>query len=234
MQHSLRYYGNCIALQMERLTELLSLAAVFIQISVQAVSVTEVALGETAVLNCTSNDDNHRFQFWQLHTNEIIGPGNTPDKSKYKYEVLTGTLYIKSVLADDHGLYTCVCKHLNGRSFNSESVELVVRQDWEELYETDHTTNVFRIVLIIAVAVILAILVYIIYSLRPDRSRMFREMSEEDSPEERGGRAVSSSYKSVQPGTSNNIVSEGLDNPGLDTELPQEFVTVHINDESRM
>lgn len=219
---------------MERLTGLLGVAAMFIQIGVQAIVVQEVALGDTAVLNCPSNDENHRFQFWQLHTNNIIGPGNTLDKSKYKYEVLTGTLYIKSVSSDEHGLYTCVCKHLNGKSFYSDSVQLIVKQDWEELYETDHATNVFRIVLMIAVAVILAILVYIVYNLRPDRSRMFRDLSEEDSPEERGGGVISSSYKAVPPSTSNNIVSEGLDNPGLDTDLPQEFVTVHINDESRM
>lgn len=80
---------------MEKLAGLLSLTAVFIQIGVQALMVKEVALGETAILNCTSNDDNHRFLFWQLHTKQIIGPGNRPDKNKYKYEVLTGTLYIR-------------------------------------------------------------------------------------------------------------------------------------------
>lgn len=219
---------------MERLIGFLSIATVFIQIGVQAIVVQEVALGETVVLVCPSNDDNHRFQFWQLQTNKIIGPGNSPDKSKYKYEVLTGNLTIKDISADEHGLYTCVCRHLNGRSFRSDSVQLIIKEDWETLYETDHATNVFRIVLMIAVAVILAVVLYIVYNLRPDRSRMFRDLSEEDSPEEQGGRAVSSSYRTAPPGTSNNIVNEGLDNPGLDTDLPQEFVTVHINDESRI
>jgi len=58
-------------------------------------SVLEVPAGETAKLECPSNDDNHRFQFWQLKSNEILGPGNKINERKYKYEVLSGTLYIK-------------------------------------------------------------------------------------------------------------------------------------------
>lgn len=57
--------------------------------------VQEVPLGEMAILRCPSNDDQHRFQFWELSTKDIIGPGNNVDQQKYKYEVLTGTLYIK-------------------------------------------------------------------------------------------------------------------------------------------
>lgn len=58
-------------------------------------SILEVSAGETAKLHCPSNDDNHRFQFWQLKSNQILGPGNRIDEHKYKYEVLSGTLYIK-------------------------------------------------------------------------------------------------------------------------------------------
>lgn len=58
-------------------------------------SILEVSVGETAKLHCPSNDDNHRFQFWQLQSNQILGPGNKIDERKYKYEVLSGTLYIK-------------------------------------------------------------------------------------------------------------------------------------------
>lgn len=58
-------------------------------------SILEVSVGETAKLHCPSNDDNHRFQFWQLKSNEILGPGNKINERKYKYEVLSGTLYIK-------------------------------------------------------------------------------------------------------------------------------------------
>lgn len=58
-------------------------------------SILEVSVGETAKLHCPSNDDNHRFQFWQLQSNHILGPGNKIDERKYKYDVLSGALYIK-------------------------------------------------------------------------------------------------------------------------------------------
>lgn len=61
-------------------------------------TILEVSVGETAKLYCPSNDDNHRFQFWQLKTNEILGPGNRINERKYKYEILSGTLYIKVIL----------------------------------------------------------------------------------------------------------------------------------------
>lgn len=61
-------------------------------------SILEVSIGETAKLVCPSNDDNHRFQFWQLKNNQILGPGNRIDERKYKYEVLSGTLYIKVMI----------------------------------------------------------------------------------------------------------------------------------------
>lgn len=58
-------------------------------------SVIEVSQGETAVLQCPSNDEHHRFQFWWMKPDQIIGPGTTLNSDKFKYEVLTGTLYIK-------------------------------------------------------------------------------------------------------------------------------------------
>ncbi|XP_046666192.1 uncharacterized protein LOC124358010 isoform X6 [Homalodisca vitripennis] len=100
--------------------------------------VQEVSLGETAILKCPSNDDNHRFQFWQLQTeNLVIGPTNHFNKDKYKYDVLTGKLHIRGVSSNEHGLYTCVCKHITDNSFFSETVELLVKRDWEDVYETD-------------------------------------------------------------------------------------------------
>lgn len=57
--------------------------------------VIEVAPGETAVLQCPSNDEQHRFQFWWMKPDQIIGPGTALNSDKFKYEVLTGTLYIK-------------------------------------------------------------------------------------------------------------------------------------------
>lgn len=58
-------------------------------------SVIEVSPGDTAVLQCPSNDEHHRFQFWWMKPDQIIGPGTTINSDKFKYEVLTGTLYIK-------------------------------------------------------------------------------------------------------------------------------------------
>lgn len=54
-------------------------------------------MGETAALKCESNDMDHIFSFWQFSRGGdlIIGPGNTYDTSKYKYDVLTGQLFIK-------------------------------------------------------------------------------------------------------------------------------------------
>lgn len=58
-------------------------------------SVIEVSPGETAVLQCPSNDEHHRFQFWWMKPDQIIGPGTELNSDKFRYEVLTGTLYIK-------------------------------------------------------------------------------------------------------------------------------------------
>lgn len=56
--------------------------------------VTEVAAGTTATLTCDSNDYEHNFLFWMIDKNKVIGPGNDFDERKYKYEVLSGKLYI--------------------------------------------------------------------------------------------------------------------------------------------
>jgi hypothetical protein len=58
-------------------------------------TIIEVSPGQTAVLQCPSNDEQHRFQFWWMKPDQIIGPGTAPNSDKFKYEVLTGTLYIK-------------------------------------------------------------------------------------------------------------------------------------------
>jgi len=58
-------------------------------------TIIEVSPGDTAVLQCPSNDEHHRFQFWWMKPDQIIGPGTAPNSDKFKYEVLTGTLYIK-------------------------------------------------------------------------------------------------------------------------------------------
>lgn len=61
-----------------------------------SITVTQVSAGHLAELPCLSNDDHHRFMFWQLTDDRaIIGPGNSMDENKYNYEVLTGKLFIR-------------------------------------------------------------------------------------------------------------------------------------------
>jgi hypothetical protein len=74
---------------------ILSIWAAVLDSVVSQFMVQEVNVGSTAVLPCPSNDDNHRFQFWQLQGDQVLGPGNAVNRAKYKYEVLSGTLYIK-------------------------------------------------------------------------------------------------------------------------------------------
>lgn len=60
-------------------------------------TVIEVSQGDTAVLQCPSNDEHHRFQFWWMKPDQVIGPGTPLNTDKFRYEVLTGTLYIKVI-----------------------------------------------------------------------------------------------------------------------------------------
>jgi hypothetical protein len=56
----------------------------------------QVPVGETVTLMCQSNDENHNFFYWYLNEkNIIVGPSNTYDIGKFKYEVLSGNLTIK-------------------------------------------------------------------------------------------------------------------------------------------
>lgn len=52
-------------------------------------------------------------------------------------EITIWTFYFQGVSSNENGLYTCVCKHISDNSFYSETVELIVKKDWEEVYETD-------------------------------------------------------------------------------------------------
>uniref|UniRef100_A0A1B6F0V3 Ig-like domain-containing protein n=1 Tax=Cuerna arida TaxID=1464854 RepID=A0A1B6F0V3_9HEMI len=187
--------------------------------------VQEVSLGDTAILKCPSNDENHRFQFWQLHTeNLVISPTNHYNKDKYKYDVLTGKLHIRGVSSNEHGLYTCVCKHITDNSFFSETVELLVKRDWEDVYETDPFTNVFRITMTVVLLIILAALVFVIYNTWLDRTARFRALAtDEESPDEAG-----SSHRT--PGTNLRPLTS-LDSHGLDTELPRppSFTDIRLN-----
>lgn len=66
-------------------------------ISAEIYAVHQVDVGDTAILPCLSNDDDHRFQYWEIGNDQIIGPWNSMNKSKYKYEVWSGRLIIKVI-----------------------------------------------------------------------------------------------------------------------------------------
>ncbi|XP_044743163.1 uncharacterized protein LOC123305499 [Chrysoperla carnea] len=109
------------------------------------VSMLEYNAGETAVLNCDSNDDKHIFRFWQFTGNDlIIGPGNDFDKDKYKYDILTGKLYIKNVSPKETGLYKCYSRGVYNKDFYIKNVELVVEKDWKVVNEDNTDLNLLR------------------------------------------------------------------------------------------
>ncbi|XP_065201576.1 uncharacterized protein LOC135832328 [Planococcus citri] len=182
-------------------------------------SILEVPAGETAKLFCPSNDDNHRFQFWQLKSNEILGPGNRINERKYKYEVLSGTLYIKGVSPDEQGLYTCYCKHLTNTTFNAKSVMLEVRTDWQQLWENDEV-NIFRMGAIFFVAALIVMVLYVIHNnIRQNQLMQFKDFTNENVLDEISSRKASYSL----PRNGKNIeLREGIDNPALDVQLSRE------------
>ncbi|KAJ3619603.1 hypothetical protein MTP99_005271 [Tenebrio molitor] len=98
----------------------------------------QVPVGETVTLMCQSNDENHNFFYWYLNEkNIIVGPSNTYDIGKFKYEVLSGNLTIKAVSKNEEGVYNCVSRGVADDDVNIRSVRMVVQGDWEEVYETD-------------------------------------------------------------------------------------------------
>lgn len=221
--------------------------------------VQEVPQGHMAVLRCPSNDDHHRFQFWELSTNVIIGPGNIIDRRKYKYEVLTGTLYIKGVSTREKGIYTCISKHLDNSSLSAKSVELIVKEKWEDVYEEDPSTNLLRILVVVMSIAMILILTFLVFTLKRDRLSQFRDFVDEESsggsPARDDISGLAGSYKStVAPMTpplatrpapmvpsahrssSRSIVIGGFDNAGMtfDTDFPKEFTSVPMARESKM
>ncbi|XP_066998821.1 uncharacterized protein [Anabrus simplex] len=198
------------------------------------VVVQEVAVGSTAELPCPSSDDGHRFQFWQLHGNQVLGPGNEIDRAKYRYDVLTGKLAIKAISSTEAGFYTCVSKGLANAAFNSKSVELVVKKDWEDVYENDYETNLFRGLIAMGVLIILLIFGIVFYTLRRHRIVSFRDMTDEESPDEmpQGGTYNVSNLPTMGSGITPN--SHGIDNPSLETDFPRVFNTIQKTNDSQI
>lgn len=131
----------------------------FVTVNGNAV-VKEINVGRLVELPCLSNDDNHRFMFWQMSDEKsVVGPGNPVDTHKYNYDVLTGKLTIRvnefscssqfrrifmqfsifqSASTAESGFYKCISRGLlDNSAINIRAVELVVRRDWEDAWEND-------------------------------------------------------------------------------------------------
>lgn len=194
--------------------------------------VREVQIGSTAELPCPSSDDAHRFQFWLLLGDGVLGPSNEMDPSKYKYDVLSGRLFIKSISSSESGLYTCVSKELDGTSLNSKTVEVIVKKDWEDLYETDPTTNLMRGLIAMGVLLIIFIVGIVIYFLRRTKIIHIRDMTDEESPDETPGTYSAPGMSSIND--FNATTSQGVDNPSLETDFPQVFRSMQQVNDSRI
>lgn len=189
-----------------------------------AVVVKEVAAGHLAELPCLSNDDQHRFMFWQLSDDKnIIGPGNTLDENKYNYEVLTGKLFIRGVSTAESGFYKCISRGIADNSvINVHAVELIVKKDWEDVWENDFETNLLRgmsavMVLVVAIAVVL--LVIIMKRKRSHKLFDIMEDSRENSPARYRGN-ISTTATNAPASTAED---GGIDNAALDIDFPKVF-----------
>lgn len=120
--------------------------------------VQEVLYGKAAVLKCHSNDADHVFLFWKLKNDEIVGPGVKYDEHKYEYEVLSGNLTIKVewicfvvafllktvlqvVTLDEDGIYYCFSEGVKTNDYNVRTIRMVVKKDWEEVWEDDSSVS---------------------------------------------------------------------------------------------
>jgi len=161
---------------MKRFLLLLGLAIIVGENGINAtVTVTEVPAGHLAELPCPSSDDQHRFMFWQLTDDKgIIGPGNPLDSEKYNYEVLTGKLLIRGVSTAESGFYKCVSRGISDNSaINIHIVELIVKKDWEEVWENDYETNLLRGMAAVMVIVVGIAVVLLILTVKKRRQRFF-------------------------------------------------------------
>jgi len=181
----------------------------------EVVTVKEVITGHLAELPCLSIDEHHRFMFWQFGTN-VIGPGNPLNEKKYNYEVLSGTLQIRGVSTAESGFYKCFSKGLFDSQLKVHSVELMVTNDWEQLWENDFETNLLRGMIAVTVLVVGVAVVLLIITVKRKRSQRFFDLQEsrENSP-------VRYTPDNM-PGTS-DIENVGMDNAALDIDFPKVF-----------
>lgn len=187
------------------------------------VTVTEVAAGHLAELPCLSSDDQHRFIFWQLTDDRhVIGPGNPLDVNKYNYEVLTGKLYIRGVSTAESGFYKCVSRGIHDPSaVNVHIVELIVKKDWEDVWENDFETNLLRgmaAVMVIVVTIAVILLIVMIKRKKNHGGFFDLEESRENSPTRFRGNIMNPSAVPTQ-----GVADGAIDNATLDIDFPKVF-----------
>ncbi|XP_071452448.1 uncharacterized protein [Hetaerina americana] len=178
--------------------------------------VLEVKEGDVAILPCPSHDGSNRFLFWQFDPDVIIGPGHPVNKTKYKYEVLTGTLKIRDVRQEEEGVYRCTSQSLNDQVHSVHPVKLVVNKNWEEVWETDHETNLLRGWIAFVVVGILLVGAYCAYRYRRRPSSRFREVPDEEIPEDN-----MAGVELMAPSTS--LIGDGDNTSMVDTDFPKAF-----------
>ncbi|XP_029177656.1 uncharacterized protein LOC114945565 isoform X2 [Nylanderia fulva] len=182
------------------------------------ISVKEVKAGHLAELPCLSIDEHHRFMFWQLGNNDVIGPGNPLNAKKYNYEVLTGTLQIRGVSTAESGFYKCISKGLFDESkLKINSVELIVKNDWEKVWENDFETNLLRGMTAVMVLVLAIAIVLLIITVKRKKSQRFFDL--EESRDNSPARYTPNNA----PGVSSSAENAGVDNAAVDIDFPKVF-----------
>ncbi|XP_053599701.1 uncharacterized protein LOC128669162 isoform X2 [Plodia interpunctella] len=203
--------------------------------SVKNTGVMKVSAGDTATLQCISNDYNHNFMFWVLGDRKVIGPTNDHDydKNKYKYEVLSGNLKIHAVTPAESGFYQCFSKNINSDGVTIGQVEMLVNgSGFTAMDAVKLVAIVCSIIIIIACAVIF-------FRLRKERSKYDgRSIVPDDNDEDADGEEIynrtTTTITQPQPvaGPSRNPSSEqllyGIDNQGLDTDFNSVFENIQI------
>ncbi|XP_044261714.1 uncharacterized protein LOC123009456 isoform X4 [Tribolium madens] len=132
----------------------------------------EVPFGETVTLVCGSNDEDHTFFFWFVgEKNIFVGPSYQYDNAKFKYEVLSGNLTVKAVSKDEEGVYNCVSRGVSKESVNIRSIRMIVKADWEDVYEHDPNVNIYRVVIVFGTLMVLSGVGYAGYKIWKNRFR---------------------------------------------------------------
>ncbi|XP_013185884.2 uncharacterized protein LOC106131344 isoform X2 [Amyelois transitella] len=201
--------------------------------SVKNTGVMKVSAGDTATLQCVSNDYNHNFMFWVLGDKKVIGPSNDYeyDRNKYKYEVLSGNLKIHAVTPAEAGFYQCFSKNIKNDGVTIGQVEMLVNgSGFTAMDSVKLVAIVLSIIIIIACAVIF-------FRLRKERSKYDgRAIVPDDDEEDGDGEEIYNRTTTTiaQPVAgpsripSSDHLLYGIDNQGLDTDFNSVFENIQI------